>query len=96
MAKSFFTYILASKPQGTPYIGVTSDLVRRIYEHKTAKVEGFLKDYDVKTLVYFELHSSAEAAITREKQIKKWKRSWKIKLIEQENPFWDDLYDAIA
>ena len=95
MAKSFFTYILASKRQGTLYIGVTSDLVRRVYQHKAGDVEGFSKANAVKTLVYFEPHASAEAAITREKQLKKWKRAWKIQLIEKDNPFWDDLYDAI-
>ncbi len=96
MAKSFFVYILSSKPQGTLYIGVTSNLVRRIYEHRTGKAEGFTNQHDVKALVYIEPHTSAEAVITREKQLKKWKRSWKINLIERDNPFWDELYDAIT
>ena len=96
MVKSFFVYILASKPQGTLYVGVTSDLVRRVYQHRTGDVEGFSANYNVKQLVYFEPHASAEAAITREKQLKKWKRDWKIRLIETENPYWDDLYDAIT
>jgi putative endonuclease len=87
---------MASKPQGTLYIGVTSYLVRRVYEHRTGVVDGFSQDHDVKTLVFFEPHASAEAAITREKQLKKWKRDWKIQLIEKNNPFWDDLYDAIT
>lgn len=96
MKKQFYVYILASKRHGTLYIGVTSDLVKRTWEHKQEIVEGFTSKYGVKTLVYYEVHESPETAITREKQIKKWKRAWKIRLIEKENPHWDDLYDRIS
>jgi len=92
----FYVYILASKPQGTLYIGVTKDLVRRTHEHRTDAVAGFTKKYAVHRLVYFEAHDSIEAAITREKQMKEWKRVWKIELLEKENPRWEDLYPAIA
>ena len=81
---------------GTLYTGLTNNLVRRVYEHKNGLVEGFTKKYAVKTLVYFEVHSDIETAITREKQIKKWNRAWKIKLIEERNPNWDDLYNSIC
>ena len=89
------TYILASKPQGTLYIGVTRDLKKRIYEHKHHFVEGFTKRYQVTELVYFETHSDMYSAITREKQLKNWRREWKINLIEKVNPNWDDLYLSI-
>ena len=85
-------YILASKRNGTLYIGVTSDLVKRIYEHKHDLVEGFTKKYAVHTLVYFEMHEEMKPAIQREKQLKKWERPWKIELIEATNPNWRDLY----
>ncbi len=88
-------YILASQRNGTLYTGVTSDLVKRIWEHKNDLTEGFFKRYGVHLLVYFELHSNIQAAITREKQIKKWNRAWKIKLIEKVNPEWQDLWDEI-
>jgi putative endonuclease len=88
-------YILASKYNGTLYTGVTSDIVRRVWEHKTGAVDGFTKKYNVKHLVYFELHGTMEAAIVREKQIKLWKRIWKIVLIQRDNPTWRDLYDEI-
>ena len=91
----YYVYILASKKNGTLYIGVTSDLVKRCYEHKHDLVEGFTKKYQVHTLVYYETHDNAIEAITREKQIKKWNRSWKIRLIEEMNPDWRDLYDEI-
>ena len=93
--KSYYSYILASKPYGTLYNGVTDDLVRRVWEHKNNLVEGFTKRYGVHRLVYFEQCGSIEGAITREKQIKKWKRLWKIELIEKMNPHWKDLYDEI-
>jgi putative endonuclease len=96
MSKSYFTYILASKPEGTLYVGMTNDLVRRVYEHRTDAVDGFTKSHGVKRLVYYEIHATAEAAITREKQIKAWQRDWKIRLIEEDNPRWDDLYASIA
>lgn len=83
---------MASKKNGTLYIGVTSDLVRRIYEHKNDLVEGFTQKYAVHDLVYFEVTESVESAITREKQLKKWNRAWKVNLIEKSNPDWKDLY----
>jgi putative endonuclease len=89
-------YILASQRNGTLYTGVTSDLVKRIWEHKNEQVEGFTKRYGVHRLVYFELHTDMLAAITREKQIKKWNRAWKIKLIEMVNPEWRDLWSEIV
>ncbi len=85
-------YILASKKEGTLYVGVTSALVKRIYEHKNNVLEGFTKEYGVHTLVYYEVHESMEEAIKKEKKLKKWKRQWKIDLIENENPDWKDLY----
>jgi putative endonuclease len=88
----YYVYILASKKHGTLYIGVTSDLVKRIYEHKNDLVEGFTKQYAVHDLVYFEITESVESAIAREKQLKKWNRAWKIRLIEKSNPEWRDLY----
>ena len=81
---------------GTLYIGVTNNLVRRVYEHKSGLAEGFTKKYAVKALVYFEVHTDIEAAIAREKQIKKWNRAWKVRLIEERNPNWDDLYNSIC
>ena len=94
--RTYWVYILASGLGGTLYIGVTNDLVRRIYEHRTEVVGGFTKQYGVHRLVYFEQFSNIEFAILREKQLKKWRRAWKIELIEQENPNWDDLYPGIA
>ena len=84
-------YLLASRRNGTLYIGVTSDLVKRLYEHRNGLIEGFTKDYGVKRLVWFEPHDSMYSAILREKRIKKWNRPWKIALIEAGNPDWDDL-----
>ncbi len=89
-------YILASERNGTLYIGVTSDLVKRIYEHKSETAAGFTKTYGVKTLVYFEMHDAMDAAILREKQLKKWRRAWKLRLIEGQNPNWLDLFDEIC
>ena len=88
----YYVYILASKKNGTLYIGVTSNLVKRIYEHKNELAEGFTKKYSVHKLVYFEITESVESAIAREKQLKKWNRAWKIRLIEKTNPEWRDLY----
>jgi putative endonuclease len=88
-------YILSSKRNGTIYIGVTSDLVKRIYEHKNKLVHGFSYTYAVRRLVYYELHESMESAIHREKCLKKWNRVWKLNLIEGMNPEWRDLYDEI-
>lgn len=91
--KIYFVYILASKRNGTLYIGVTNDLVRRIYEHKEKMVKGFTKKYNVSLLVYYEEHGNIHSAIQREKQMKKWNRAWKIDLIEKYNPKWLDLYN---
>ncbi len=88
-------YILASRRNGTLYIGVTSNLRQRIWEHKNDVAEGFTKKYGVHTLVFYELHASMVDAITREKQLKKWNRAWKLRLIEERNPDWRDLYDDI-
>ena len=95
MEKKFYVYILASKKHGTLYIGVTSDLKRRIYEHKEGACEGFSKDYSVKTLVYYEVYDDAENAIHREKRLKKYTRDAKIKLIEKDNSNWNDLYEVL-
>jgi len=92
----FWVYILASQPGGTLYVGVTNDLVRRAYEHRSGIVPGFTKRYDVKQLVYYEPHDSIQAAIQREKNIKHWPREWKIDLIVSLNPDWRDLYDDIV
>ncbi len=89
-------YILASKPNGTLYIGVTSDLAKRVWQHKGDFVAGFTRDYSVHSLVYFELHEDMTAAILREKQMKKWNRDWKLRLIEQRNPEWRDLFEEIV
>ncbi len=88
-------YLLASKPHGVLYVGVTSNLLARCWQHKTNATEGFTKKYHVHRLVYYELHATMEAAIYREKQLKVWKRAWKIRLLEQNNPIWRDLWDAI-
>lgn len=89
-------YILASKRNGTLYIGVTSDLIKRVWQHKNNIVEGFTEKYQVHDLVWYELHQEMESAITREKQLKKWNRSWKVELIEEDNPAWGDLYPSIC
>jgi putative endonuclease len=94
--KAFFVYILASERNGTLYTGVTSDLIKRIWQHKNDEVDGFTKKYQVHTLVWLEAHENAESAITREKQIKEWKRKWKLELIEKSNPTWRDLYEEIS
>ena len=89
-------YILASRRNGTLYVGVTSDLVKRVWEHKSDIVEGFTERYSVHILVWFEQHDTMESAISREKAIKEWKRRWKLELIEQQNPEWRDLYPEIV
>ena len=91
----YFVYLMASGKNGTLYVGVTSDLVRRVHEHKNGFVEGFTDRYAIHHLVWFEATPSVEAAIQREKQIKNWKRDWKIALIEKGNPAWLDLYETI-
>jgi putative endonuclease len=92
----YYVYILSSRRNGTLYIGVTSDLIKRIYEHRKNLVDGFTQRYSVHRLVWYELHNSAESAISREKRIKKWKRDWKLQLIEKHNPSWKDLYESIC
>jgi putative endonuclease len=89
-------YILTNRRNGTLYVGVTSDLTRRIWEHKEDMVDGFTKRYNLHMLVYTEFHATMEEAILREKRIKKWRRDWKITLIEKANPTWRDLYDEIG
>ena len=87
---------MASKPNGTLYIGATSDLVKRVWEHKNNSVDGFTNKYEVHRLVYYELHGDMLSVITREKQLKKWNRAWKLELIEEKNPEWKDLWDEIV
>ncbi len=93
--KQYYVYILASQRNGTLYIGVTNDLARRVYEHKNGLVSGFTKKYDVHTLVYYEVWQDVREAIKREKLLKKWRRRWKLDLIEKNNPNWSDLYQDI-
>ena len=95
MNKNFCVYILTSKRNGTLYIGVTSNLIKRIWEHKEGVADGFTKKHGVKKLVYYEQHENAESAIKREKRLKEWKRGWKLELIEKGNPNWEDLYQSI-
>ena len=95
MSKTYYVYILASKRNGTLYIGVTNDLARRVREHREGLVPGFTKTYGVKMLVYFEAYETMEAAIQREKTVKHWPRAWKVRLIQAENPEWSDLYDTL-
>ena len=95
MVRQPAVYVLASKRNGTLYIGVTNDLQRRVWEHKNDLVEGFTKRYGVHRLIYYELYEDMVSAITREKQMKKWNRAWKLELNEKHNPAWNDLWDAI-
>ena len=92
----FYVYILASQRNGTLYIGVTRDLLKRIREHKSSSINGFTEKYQVKKLVYYEDTTHFQAAVTREKQLKKWNRKWKLELIEKFNPEWRDLYYEIG
>jgi len=94
--RTFFVYLLASNVRGTLYVGVTSDLLKRVWEHKNKAVPGFTARYGVDRLMWYETHATAEAAIRREKQIKEWKRDWKINLIERDNPHWIDLYPTLG
>ena len=96
MKKEFYVYILASKKNGTLYVGVTSDLVKRIWQHKNNALGGFTHKYNVHDIVFYEKHECAESAIRREKRLKFWKRQWKIELIESNNPQWIDLYGQIT
>jgi putative endonuclease len=91
----YFVYILASQRHGTLYVGVTNNLVRRIHEHREKLIEGFTSQYNVTRLVWFDQTDSVEEAITHEKKLKRWRREWKMALIEKTNPAWDDLYDRI-
>ena len=93
---SYWVYLLASRRHGTLYLGVTNDLVRRVFEHKSKAVPGFTAKYGVDRLVWFEAYNDPSDAITREKEIKKWRRDWKISLIERDNPDWRDLYRALV
>ena len=94
--QAYYVYIVASKRKGTLYVGVTNNLERRIYTHKTGLIEGFTKQYKVHSLVYYEQTDCIASAIQREKQLKKWNRRWKVMLIEKHNPEWKDLYDELA
>ncbi len=94
--EAFYVYILASKRYGTLYIGMTLNLLKRIWEHKSGEIEGFTKKYKVDQLVWYERHETAESAIKRERNMKEWKRQWKIELIEKSNPYWHDLYTNLA
>jgi putative endonuclease len=93
---SYYVYLLASRKHGTLYLGVTNDLVRRVWEHKEKAVPGFTARYRVDRLVWFEAHDDVNAAITREKEIKKWRRDWKIALIEVDNPDWLNLWGSVT
>ena len=95
MRKAYYVYILASQRNGTLYIGVTNDIVRRAFEHREGLVPGFTKKYRIKTLVYFETFEDIGFAIEREKRVKKWNRAWKLELIEKLNPNWHDLYETL-
>jgi len=92
----YYVYILASRPGGAIYVGVTSDLIRRVYEHKAGSVDGFTKKYGIDLLVYYEQYGGVHDALQREKNMKHWPRAWKTRLITQQNPSWRDLYDEIA
>jgi putative endonuclease len=92
----FYVYLLAIQPHGTLYAGMTDDLVRRVWEHKIKAVPGFTAKYGVDRLVWFEAHETLEGALRREKQIKEWRRAWKIVLIEENNPYWIDLYQSLS
>ena len=94
--KQFYIYIMASQIYGVLYIGMTSNLGQRNWQHREEMLDGFTKKYHAKRLVYFEVHETAESAIRREKQLKKWNRKWKIELIEKANPHWSDLWNQIA
>jgi putative endonuclease len=93
--KQFYVYILTNARNGTLYTGVTNDLLRRVWEHKNGVVEGFTKQHELEKLVWYEIHATAYDAITREKRIKAWKRDWKKRIIEEMNPYWNDLYDSL-
>lgn len=91
-----YVYILASKKNGTLYVGITSDLIKRVYQHKNGMISGFTKKYKVNKLMYFEQYEDISEAIKREKQLKGWRRDWKLKLIEDNNPRWEDIFDTFS
>jgi len=93
--KQYYTYILTNKKDGTLYVGVTSNLIKRVYEHKNKFVDGFTKKYQLDKLVHYEIFDDPANAIQREKRLKKWDRIWKVELIEKENPQWEDLYKSL-
>ncbi|MDN3279462.1 GIY-YIG nuclease family protein [Frankia sp. RB7] len=93
---AYFVYILASRRDGAIYVGVTNDLIRRVYEHQIKAVPGFTAKYNITRLVWFETYDDPVSAISREKELKKWKRAWKIQLIEKDNPKWDDRYESVC
>lgn len=93
---AYYVYILASRRDGAIYVGITNDLVRRVYEHRIKAVRGFTAKYNITQLVWFEVYDDPISAISREKELKKWKRAWKIQLIEKDNPDWNDLYESIC
>jgi putative endonuclease len=94
--KKFYVYIMAKGRNSTFYVGVTSELAKRGWEHKNGVAGGFTKKYGIKNLVYYEIHANAESAIKREKRLKKWNRTWKMRIIEEMNPEWKDLYETIC
>ena len=93
---TYYVYIMASRRNGTLYVGITNDLIRRAHEHREGLVDGFTRKYGVKRLVHFEATENVAAAIQRERTMKHWKRAWKVSLIERDNPDWEDLYDTLA
>lgn len=96
MPKRYWVYIMASRRNGTLYIGVTNDIARRVWEHREGHIPGFTRKYDVKILVYYDMFEDVSAAIYRETRLKKWKRRWKLELIQKTNPEWRDLYESIV
>lgn len=96
MEKAFFVYMMSNQRNGTLYIGVTSNLIQRVWQHKEKLIEGFTQRYGLNRLVWFEPHADAMSALTREKQLKKWNRAWKLRLIEALNPDWNDLYPSLT
>ena len=95
LRRQAWLYIMANRPNGTIYVGITSDLIRRAWQHRTGAIPGFTKRYGLKRLVYVEAHESMPAAITREKNVKSWPRAWRVRLITSANPTWDDLYETV-
>jgi putative endonuclease len=93
---SYYVYILASRKDGAVYVGITNDIVRRVYEHRTKAVPGFTSKYNITRLVWFEIYDDPISAISREKELKKWRRAWKVQLIAAQNPDWNDLYESIC